>query len=334
MSLRPGILRIGSRNLPCSKSPFLRSNARSYIVGNRVETVFKHPNPKRESNAPPPRTDSVEDDWLLSTKRRVAKCLTYGTTPKEQEAAAQILKQLNTESLWRSYLDRFPSTDLAFGLRGFRPSPDEFDSESMYSQSFHGRNYISTLANLKLITSDSTQSNAWVDYMIERSVKIWLTNLKNHLWEDQTKASGSELNDQWLDRLDLVEKQSSYRIRPEPNDKFSILHRISSCYPYEMKVGSILISEKHRFTVAKSQHHYYWRDDLNAPSITNPYAQGSPGKFPEYVISMLDKYYLHQHPYVQTPYGRLEIEEAVAVLEECYQRPEDLGSASKPATST
>ncbi|KAF3247896.1 hypothetical protein TWF192_006386 [Orbilia oligospora] len=334
MSLRPGILRIRSRNLPCSKSPFLRSNARSYIVGNRVETVFKHPNPKRESNAPPPRTDSVEDDWLLSTKRRVAKCLTYGTTPKEQEAAAQILKQLNTESLWRSYLDRFPSTDLAFGLRGFRPSPDEFDSESMYSQSFHGRNYISTLANLKLITSDSTQSNAWVDYMIERSVKVWLTNLKNHLWEDQTKASGSELNDQWLDRLDLVEKQSSYRIRPEPNDKFSILHRISSCYPYEMKVGSILISEKHRFTVAKSQHHYYWRDDLNAPSITNPYAQGSPGKFPEYVISMLDKYYLHQHPYVQTPYGRLEIEEAVAVLEKCYQRPEDLGSASKPATST
>ncbi|KAF3139096.1 hypothetical protein TWF594_006847 [Orbilia oligospora] len=187
---------------------------------------------------------------------------------------------------------------------------------------------------LKLITVDSTQSNAWVDYMIERSVKVWLTNLKNHLWEDQTKASGSELNDQWLDRLDLVEKQSSYRIRPEPNDKFSILHRISSCYPYEMKVGSILISEKHRFTVAKSQHHYYWRDDLNAPSITNPYVQGSPGKFPEYVISMLDKYYLHQHPYVQTPYGRLEIEEAVAVLEECYQRPEDLGSASKPATST
>ncbi|KAF3135422.1 hypothetical protein TWF703_005966 [Orbilia oligospora] len=332
MSLRPGILRIGRRNLPCSKSLFLRSNVRSYIVGNRVETVFKHPNPKRDSNAPPPRTDSVEDDWLLSTKRRVAKCLTYGTTPKEQEAAAQILKQLNTESLWRSYLDRFPSTDLAFGLRGFRPSVDEFDSES----------------------------NAWVDYMIERSVKVWLTNLKNHLWEDQTKASGSELNDQWLDRLDLVEKQSSYRIvgiqtmapvnsisketpiltkrliyqRPEPNDKFSILHRISSCYPYEMKVGSILISEKHRFTVAKSQHHYYWRDDLNAPSITNPYAQGSPGKFPEYVISMLDKYYLHQHPYVQTPYGRLEIEEAVAVLEECYQRPEDLGSASKPATST
>ncbi|KAF3285536.1 hypothetical protein TWF970_010580 [Orbilia oligospora] len=298
MSLRPGILRIGRRNLPYSKSPFLRSNVRSYIVGNRVETVFKHPNPKRDSNAPPPRTDSVEDDWLLSTKRRVAKCLTYGTTPKEQEAAAQILKQLNTESLWRSYLDRFPSTDLAFGLR------------------------------------DSTQSNAWVDYMIERSVKVWLTNLKNHLWEDQTKASGSELNDQWLDRLDLVEKQSSYRIRPEPNDKFSILHRISSCYPYEMKVGSILISEKHRFTVAKSQHHYYWRDDLKAPSITNPYAQGSPGKFPEYVVSMLDKYYLHQHPYVQTPYGRLEIEEAVAVLEECYQRPEDLGSASKPATST
>ncbi|KAF3087133.1 hypothetical protein TWF102_010657 [Orbilia oligospora] len=289
MSLRLGILRIGRRNLPCSKSLFLRSNVRSYIVGNRVETVFKHPNPKRDSNAPPPRTDSVEDDWLLSTKRRVAKCLTYGTTPKEQEAAAQILKQLNTESLWRSYLDRFPSTDLAFGLRGFRPSVDEFDSEIRH---------------------------------------------RNHLWEDQTKASGSELNDQWLDPLDLVEKQSSYRIRPEPNDKFSILHRISSCYPYEMKVGSILISEKHRFTVAKSQHHYYWRDDLNAPSITNPYVQGSPGKFPEYVISMLDKYYLHQHPYVQTPYGRLEIEEAVAVLEECYQRPEDLGSASKPATST
>ncbi|KAK6520779.1 hypothetical protein TWF506_001024 [Arthrobotrys conoides] len=283
MSLRPGILRIGHRNPPFPKSPVLRGGVRSYIVGNRVETTFKHPNPKRDSNAPPPRTDSVEDDWLLSIKRRVAKCLTYGTTPNEQEAAAQILKQLNVESRWRTYLDRFPSTDLAFGLRSFRPSVDEFDS----------------------------QSNVWVDYVIERSVKVWLTNLKNHIWEDQTKASGSELDDQWLDRLDLVEKHSSYRI-----------------------VGSILISEKHRFTVAKSQHHYYWRDDLNAPSITNPYAQGSPGKFPEYVISMLDKYFLHQLPYVQTPHGRLEIEEAVAILEECYQRPEDMGSASKPAALT
>ncbi|KAK6351496.1 hypothetical protein TWF718_004656 [Orbilia javanica] len=248
MSLRPAILRIGRRSLSYSKSLVLRQNARSYIVGNRIESTFKHPNPKRDSNSPPPRSDSVEDEWLLSIKRRIAKCLTYGTTPKEQEAAAQILKQLNAERIWRTYLDRFPSTKLAFGLHRFRPSVDEFDPKA-----------------------------------------------------------------------------------PEPNDQFSVLHRISSCYPYELKIGSILISEKHRFTVAKSQHHYYWKDDLNAPSTTNPYAQGTPGKLPEYVVSILDKYFLHQLPYVQTPYGRPEIEEAVAVLEECYQRPEDMGSASKPA---
>ncbi|KAK6503444.1 hypothetical protein TWF481_008462 [Arthrobotrys musiformis] len=310
MSLRPSVLQIGRRSLLYSKSPVPRSSVRSYIVRNRVESTFVHPNPNRDSNAPPPRSDSVEEEWLLLTKRRIAKCLTYGTTPGEQQAAARLLKTLNRENVWRSYLDRFPSTDLAFGLRSFKPSLDEFDSKN------------------------STQCNVWVDYVIEKSVKVWLTNLKNHPWEDQTKAFGSERDDQWLNRLDLVEKQSSYRVRPEPNDKFSVLHRISSCYPYELRIGSILISEKHRFTVAKSQHLYFWRDDLNAPSITNPYAQGSSGKFPEYVVSMLDKYYLHQYPYVHTPYGRLEIEEAVAVLEECYQRPEDMGSASKPATST
>ncbi|KAK6361258.1 hypothetical protein TWF730_004998 [Orbilia blumenaviensis] len=122
--------------------------------------------------------------------------------------------------------------------------------------------------------------------------------------------------------------------RPEPNDKFCVLHRISSCYPYEFKIGSILISEKHRFTVAKSQHQYYWKDNLSAPSITNPYAQGPLGKFPEDVVTMLDKCYLHQSPWVQTRYGRPEIEKAVATLEECYQRPEDMGSASKPPAST
>ncbi|KAK6361259.1 hypothetical protein TWF730_004999 [Orbilia blumenaviensis] len=129
MLQRQAILRTGLRSLLYPKAFISRSNVRYYIVGNRVESVFVHPNPKRDINAPPPRSDNVEDEWLLSIKRRITKCLTYGTTPGEQQTAARLLKQLNQESDWRAYLDRFPPTDLAYGIRDFKPSAEEFDSK-------------------------------------------------------------------------------------------------------------------------------------------------------------------------------------------------------------
>ncbi|KAK6536902.1 hypothetical protein TWF281_001111 [Arthrobotrys megalospora] len=322
MSLRQAILRTGRRSLTGPQVLVPRSSLRHYIVDSRVESTFKHPNPNRDSNAPPPRSSNIEDDWLLLIKRRITKCLTYGTTPGEQETAAQILKQLNEENSWRNYLDRYPSTstDLAFGLRDFRPSSvEDFDSK-IWSPEETGLLQI-------------WPSNIWVDYVIDKSIKVWLANIKDHVWEDQSEAVDSELNDEWLDHFDLVNRRSSYRIKPELDDKFSVLHKVFLCYPYELKIASTLISEKHRFAVGRSIHDYQWRDDLDEPSITNPFAPDSPGKFPEYVVSMLDKYFLHQKRY-NHPNNRQGIEEAVAALEECYQRPEDMGSASKPAAST